>query len=115
MNSTQYNLLDAKSRIGISVDSDSLEDTSSSKGNYHYLEPFKRLTKANSFLVFDEMFYIGKKDYQGKATKIYHVYRVSDLRLVTSSPHSKDETIMLVKDKYDDYCEVEQKRQQGLF
>jgi len=87
--------------IGISVNSDSLEATKEVKPNEWYAEfEIKRLTKANSFIVLDEIFYIAKKQPSGKACRIYHVYRVSDMRYVTPSLHSKEETIKLVKRKY---------------
>ena len=87
--------------IGIRVNSDSLEATEGTKGIPKYAEfEIKRLTKANSFLIVDEMFYIAKKRPDGKACSIHHVYRVSDKRYVTPSPHTKEETIELVKRKY---------------
>ena len=64
----------------------------------------KRLTKANSFLIMDEVFYIAKKDCNGKASKIYFVYRVSDKRLIAAVPKSKEDTINLIKRKYYEYA-----------
>jgi len=60
----------------------------------------KRLTKANSFNVLDEVFYIAKKSFDGKPSKIYHVYRVSDKRYICPSVLSKEETIDMVINKY---------------
>ena len=103
MNKSQFNLLSEKSRIGISVDSDSLEDKVIVQVDKYLTEPIKKLTKANSFTVLDEVFYIVKKDYTGKASKLYHVYRVSDTRLVCPSVLDKEDTIKMVMDKYIDY------------
>ena len=90
--------------IGLEPISESLQDTKVVEGNVWYAEfEIKRLTKANSFLVLDEVFYIAKKDYTGKATKIHHVYRVSDKRYVTPSTKSKEETIEMVRRKYFEY------------
>jgi len=86
--------------IGTRVDSSSLEATKEVQLDKYALFDIKRLTKANSFLILDETFYIAKKTPDGKASKIYHVYRVSDKRYVTPSPHDKEETIKLVKRKY---------------
>jgi len=60
----------------------------------------KRLTKANSFMILDEVFYIAKKSFDGKASKLFHVYRVSDKRYVCPSVLSKEETIEMVMNKY---------------
>ena len=101
LTSSQYDTLDTKSKIGLSVDSDSLEATKEVQPNEWYAEfDIKRLTKATSFIILDETFYIAKKDYLGKASKIYHVYRVSDKRYITPSLLDKEETIKLVKRKY---------------
>ena len=87
--------------IGIRVSSDSLEATESVEGIPKYAEfEIKRLTKANSFLIVDEMFYIAKKSPDGKASRIHHVYRVDDKRYITPSPRTKEETIEYVKRKY---------------
>jgi len=87
--------------IGISVSSDSLEAPKEVEPNEWYAEfEIKRLTRSNSFIIIDETFYIAKKDYKGKASKIYHVYRVSDLRYICPSVLSKEETIEMVKMKY---------------
>jgi len=101
MNLTSRVKLSQKSLIGLSVDSDGLLDTKDTRGNEWYAEfEMKRLTKVNSFLIVDEVFYIAKKDCHGKASRIYHVYRVSDKRYVTPSVHSKEDTIKIVKRKY---------------
>ena len=93
--------------VGMSVKSDSLEDVKEVKGNEWYAEfAIKRLTKSNSFLILDEVFYIAKKTCDGKASRMYHVYRVSDLRYITSSPHTKEKTIEIVQRKYVDYMET---------
>jgi len=60
----------------------------------------KRLTKANSFTVLDDVFYIAKKLFNGKPSKIYHVYRVIDKRYVCPSTLDKEETIKMVMNKY---------------
>ncbi len=103
MKKSSFNLLSDNSRIGISVDSDSLEELEMVQVDKYLSEPIKRLTKANSFTVLDEVFYIVKKDYTGKASKIYHVYRVSDMRLVCPSVLDKEDTVKMVIDKYIDY------------
>lgn len=59
----------------------------------------KRLTKANSFTVCGEVYHIGKKTPDGKASSIYHVTRVSDMRYVCPSTLDKDETIKMVQRK----------------
>jgi len=103
MKKSTFNLLSNNSRIGIRVDSDSLEDTKEvSLDKVYGLFEIKRLTKATSFMVMDEVFYIGKKNPNGKASKIYHVYRVSDKRYVCPSVLDKEETIRLVQRKYVD-------------
>lgn len=86
--------------IGISVSSDSLEETKEVQGDVYATFEVKRLTKASSFIIIDEVFYIAKKKPDGKASSIYFVYRVSDMRLVVASPHSKEKTIELVREKY---------------
>lgn len=101
MKASQYNLMSKKSRIGISVDSDSLEGTFVDKTDKYLNEAPKRLTKANSFMILDEVFYIAKKDYSGKSSRLFHVYRVSDRRLVCPSTLDKEETIAMVRDKYE--------------
>ena len=63
----------------------------------------KRLTKANSFIVIDETFYIAKKLPDGKPASTYLVYRISDMRLIASSSKPKDETISIVQRKYYQY------------
>ena len=103
MKKSSFNLLSEKSRIGISVDSDSLEDKVIVQVDKYLTEPIKKLTKANSFTVLDEVFYIVKKDYTGKASRLYHVYRASDRRLVCPSVLDKEDTIKMVMDKYIDY------------
>jgi len=103
MKADSFNLLSDNSRIGISVDSDSLDSKVIVQVDKYLTEPIKRLTKANSFIVLDEVFYIVKKDYAGKASKIYHVYRVSDMRLVCPSVLDKEDTIKMVMNKYIDY------------
>ena len=60
----------------------------------------KRLTKANSFMILDEQFYIAKKDCDGKSSRLYHVYRVFDMRHICPSTLDKDETIRMVTRKY---------------
>lgn len=87
--------------IGISVDSDSLEAIEEVQVDKYALFDIKRLTKANSFMILDEVFYIAKKDYAGKASpRLYHVYRVSDKRYICPSTKSKEETIAMVIKKY---------------
>ncbi len=87
--------------IGISVDSDSLEDTKEVQPSEWYAEwNIPRLSKVNSFLILDEIFHITKTDHKGMKKTICFVYRVSDKRLVTASPHSKEDTIEMVKRKY---------------
>ena len=53
-------------------------------------------------MILDEVFYIVKKDYLGKSSRLYHVYRVEDKRLVTLGV-DKESTIKLVKDRYHEY------------
>ena len=103
MKKSSFNLLSEKSKIGLSVDSDSLDSKVIVQMDKYLSEPIKKLTKANSFMILDEVFYIVKKDYTGKASKIYHVYRVSDMRLVCPSVLDKEDTIKMVMDKYIDY------------
>ena len=87
--------------IGISVNSDSLEATKEVSSMPKYgLFPLKQLSKVNSFIVVDEIFYIGKISPSGKEVVTYNVYRTSDMRHIASSAHSKEETIKLVKRKY---------------
>ena len=70
---------------------------------YYIDETPKKLTKANSFMILDEVMIIRKKDYLGRSSKIFHIFRVSDGRLVTSVPLAdKDEVIKLVTRKYFD-------------
>ena len=64
----------------------------------------KRITKANSFMVLDEVFYIAKKKPDGKADSVlYHVYRMSDMRYVCPSYRDKASTIEMVQRKYHEY------------
>ena len=101
MNSTSKYKDTIYGHIGISVNSDSLEATKEVKPNEWYAEfTVARLTKANSFIVLDEIFYIAKKQPSGKACRIYHVYRVSDMRYVCPSVLDKEETVKMVKRKY---------------
>ena len=102
MKKSQFNLLSEKSKIGISVDSDSLDSTAIVQVDKYLTEPIKKLTKANSFTVLDEVFYIVKKDYTGKASRLYHVYRASDRRLVCPSVLDKEGTIKMVMEKWID-------------
>ena len=95
-----YNKLSVKSRIGISAIDTSSTSNDNSSVEYFIDELPKKLSKANSFMIIDEVFIIRKKDYQGKATKIYHVFRHSDGRLVCSVPlDDKDEVVKLVTRK----------------
>ena len=98
----QYNLLSANSRIGIKPIYEPTEELKDSKPIPYYSLPIKRLTKASSFMILDEVFYIVKKDYLGKSSRLYHVYRVEDKRLVTLGV-DKESTIKLVKDRYHEY------------
>lgn len=102
MDIDNYSRLSINSKIGISVDSDSLEDTKDVKAKTYASFEIKRLTKANSFIIIDEVFYLAKKNPLGKASSIYFVYRMEDMRLVTASPHDKEKTIELVKEKYNE-------------
>ena len=87
--------------IGISVDSDSLEAIEEVQTDKYALFDIKRLTKANSFMILDEVFYIAKKDPSGKPSpRLYHVYRMSDKMYVCPSTKSKEETIAMVIKKY---------------
>ena len=87
--------------IGIEPIIESHEDTKEDECIPKYASfDIKRLTTANSFVVIDEQFYIAKKLPDCKASKIYHVYRVSDKRYVCPSVHDKEETIKLVQRKY---------------
>ena len=100
MKKSSFNLLSEKSRVGLSVDSDSLDSIVVVQGDKYLTEPIKRLTKANSFMILDEVFYIAKKDYLGKASRLYHVYRASDRRLVCPSVLDKEDTIKMVMEKW---------------
>ena len=100
MNALMYSRLSETSRIGISVDSDSLEAPETLNGYKYLSEPIKKLTKANSFSILDEIFYIVKKDFKGKANRHYHVYRMSDMMLIVAPPLSKEDTIKLVMERY---------------
>lgn len=60
----------------------------------------KRLTKANSFTVCGEVLHIGKKNPEGKASKTYHITRVSDNRYVCQGSRDKDKTIEMVQRKW---------------
>jgi len=89
--------------IGIRVNSDSLKATKEVKVYDYATFDIKRLTRANSFIIIDETFYIAKKACDGKASRLYHIYRVSDKRHITAIPKSKEESIEIVKRKY---CEM---------
>jgi len=90
--------------IGLSVDSDSLEDTKEVIPMSEYAEfDFPQLSKANSFLLIEEQFYIGKKQPSGKKGNIYYVYRVSDKRYICPSVLSKEDTIKMVTNIYMEY------------
>jgi len=99
LTSEQYNKLSPSSRVGIScldVDTVVLKDETDVYGTF---TP-KRLTKASSFVCDGDTIYIAKKSPDGKSSKIFFVYRHSDMRLVCASPHTKEETIKLVHMKY---------------
>ena len=102
MKKSSFNLLSEKSKIGLSVDSDSLDSKVIVQMDKYLSEPIKKLTKANSFMILDEVFYIVKKDYTGKASRLYHVYRASDRRLVCPSVLDKEGTIKMVMEKWID-------------
>lgn len=90
-------------KIGIKPKQNKLEDNfkdSCTRPLYAVFD-IKRLTKANSFIILDEVFYIAKKLYNGKPSSIYHVYRVSDKRYVCPSTLDKEKTIEMVTDKID--------------
>ena len=86
--------------IGVKPISQSLEATKDVIADRYATFDIKRLTKANSFTVLGEVFHIGKKDPDGKATSIYHVARVADKRYVCPSTKSKEDTIKMVQRKY---------------
>lgn len=102
MKASDYSLLSDKSRIGISVDSDSLDSNNIDEAMPKYAS-FKmpRLSKVNSFLIIDEQFHITKMDHTGKKGIIYHVYRVSDGRYVCPSTLDKEATMNMVRRKYE--------------
>jgi len=100
MKQEMYSRLSDKSSIGISVDSDSLEAPEVDNLSKYTTHDIKRLTKANSFLIIDEVFHIGKKEPNGKASMLYHVTRMRDKRYVCPSVLSKEDTIEMVKRKY---------------
>ena len=103
MDSINFNKLSDKSRVGIKP---TLEATEATDTTQAYAEfEIKRLTRSSSFMAHGETFYIGKKNPQGKATKIYHVYRVSDKKYVCPSVLEKEETIMYVMSKYGDWLD----------
>ena len=102
MTRKQYNRLSDTGKIGIKPPDLPIEVKPVTE--FYMDELPKKLTKANSFLILDEVFVIRKKDYQNKASKIYHIFRVSDKRLVTSVPlKDKDEVIKLVTERYINY------------
>ena len=92
--------------IGITPTSDDAESTEDVSAMKYAEFEIKRLTKATSFLAGDEVMYIVKKDYKGKASVLLHVYRVSDKRYVCPSAFSKEETIKMVQRKYDNELAV---------
>ena len=100
-----YSRLSEKSSIGISVDSDSLEAPEVDNLSKYTTHDIKRLTKANSFLIIDEVFHISKKAPDSKQDKyLYHVTRVSDMRYICPSALNKEDTIRMVTSKYPNFC-----------
>jgi len=100
MTKSNFNRLSMTGKIGIRPPSDSLEATEEVITTKYALFDIKRLTKATSFLAGDEVMYIVKKDCVGKASVLYHVYRVSDKRYVCPSALNKEDTIRMVQRKY---------------
>ena len=92
-------------KIGIAPPTDKVEEVVTQEDRYYHERP-KRLTKANSFMVLDEVMYIVKKEPTGKASVLYHTYRVSDLRYVCPSTLSKEDTIKMVRRKYNEQVEI---------
>ena len=102
MTKSNFNKLSVLGRIGISITEDAVEATEDVCATKYAQFDIKRLTKATSFLAGDSVMYIVKKDYLGKASVLYHVYRVADKRYVCPSALSKEETIRMVQRKYND-------------
>jgi len=63
----------------------------------------KRLTKASSFMIGDEVIYVCKKSPNGKPSKLYNFYRMSDKRYICPSVLDKLEAIKMVTIKYIKY------------
>ena len=105
MTRERYNELSPTGKIGIRVPSDSLEAPEEVCLMKYAEFDIKRLTKTTSFLAGDETMYIVKKDYKGKASVLFHVYRVSDKRYVCPSALSKEDTIKMVQRKYVDFMD----------
>ncbi len=101
MTRERYNELSPTGKIGISIPLPVATEDSNVNPEYFIDEKPNKLTRANSFMILDEVFIIRKKDYQGKASRLYHIFRQSDGRLVTSVPMTdKDKVISLVTRKY---------------
>jgi len=86
--------------IGFEVNSIGVEDVIDVEVDKYATFDIKRLTKASSFIASGEVMYIAKKEPNGKSSKIYHCYRVSDKRYVCPLPMSKEDGILLVQRKY---------------
>jgi len=60
----------------------------------------KRVMAKNKFTLFGVDFYVLKKDYRGKPTKIFICYRMSDWVVVTVGD-SHEKIKQIVKDRYE--------------
>jgi len=102
MTRKQYNRLSDTGKIGIKPPDLPIEVKPVTE--FYMDEIPKKLTKANSFLILDEVFVISRKDYNGRSKKVYFIYRASDGRLMCAIPlDDKNECIKLATKKYLDY------------